>query len=269
MKKITFTGVDDSTEAKDLREILLHAPKGVEVEFGVLYSKKGEGRYPTADKGQRMVAELAAQHPDMLFAAHYCGAYARDFFQRRDCTLPPAYYGRLQLNINFQRSNLTAENWDIARYNHGRLMAKKFTNTRVIFQVNGQNKDVLEAMIGQRKLAEYGSTLSQCMDLLWDESGGRGVAANMDIAVREVARLKKLDTLSLLEGVEIGYAGGLGTQNIARVISQLEQLHLFGDTYSLDMESRVRDAQDNFSPDICKRVLDIAGAELAKHKLEI
>lgn len=262
LKKITFTGVDDTTTARDLREIPLHAPAGVEVEFGVLYSKKGEGRYPTAEGGQSMVAELATQYPTTLFAAHYCGAYARDFFHRTDCTLPPAYYGRLQLNINFRRTNMTVENWNIAERNIERLQSVN-PGTRVIFQVNGQNRDVLAGVIHNRP------RMMEWVDLLWDESGGRGVAANMDIAVVQMRRLFGNDALAMMENTEIAYAGGLGPQNIARVISQLEQLHLFGDVYSLDMESKVRDGEDNFSPDICKRVLDIAGEELARHKLEI
>lgn len=81
-------------------------------------------------------------------------------------------------------------------------------------------------------------------DLRIDRSGGRGVRGEF----------------APMPGCKVGYAGGIGPDNVVEVLDRLET---FGHTYWIDMESGVRTA-DQFDLHKVWRVLDLAAPFVAK-----
>jgi hypothetical protein len=139
---ITFTGVDDATDASDLMALADHYP----VEFGLLFSPKRQGvepRYPKLQTISWLVSELP-----LRWSAHLCGGDARDVldngFSRHDDLLP--FFTRAQINTADPKvSPSGVGNWASAR------------NLRAILQARGEFPKVAS------------------VDVLFDASGGRGI----------------------------------------------------------------------------------------------
>ena len=83
------------------------------------------------------------------------------------------------------------------------------------------------------------SPVFEGFSVLLDASGGRGIPA--------------LPVATGYRG-KIGYAGGIGPDNVIGVIKAAEAIDESGE-YWIDMETKVRDSQDHFSPDLIKEVL--------------
>jgi hypothetical protein len=83
------------------------------------------------------------------------------------------------------------------------------------------------------------SPVFEGFSVLLDASGGRGIPA--------------LPVATGYRG-KIGYAGGIGPDNVVEVIKAAEAIDESGE-YWIDMETKIRDSQDHFSPDLIKEVL--------------
>jgi hypothetical protein len=139
---ITFTGVDDATDADTLVELADDYP----VEFGLLFSPKRQGlepRYPKLETIGWLVSELP-----LRWAAHLCGADAREVIEcntsRHDSLLP-----------HFTRAQINTADPSVKPSQIGNWAAER--NVRAILQCRGEFPRIAS------------------VDVLFDASGGRGI----------------------------------------------------------------------------------------------
>jgi hypothetical protein len=229
--RVTITGADDSIVPEDLAELSAKYPF---VEWGILFSadRFGSPRYPSRD-WLKHLSNVAATEP-LALSAHLCGRFARaalaaDWAWQRAIGDLSWAFGRVQINC--------ANNPEPSI---GPMLREWPTTQRVIVQCGDKNREWVEGA------AEDGHKL----DLLYDNSGGRGVLA---------ARWPRA-----CERVLCGYAGGLGPANV------VDNLQCFaeaadGQAFWIDMESKVR-SDDNATFDLSKvrRVLSLVGPYFTK-----
>lgn len=233
---ITLTGIDNTTSLQSILDISsryqLDRPyrPGL-VEWGVLYSKsnQGVGRYPslaTIDK----IAALTQSQNSPKFALHICGRAVTEFISGTGHVSEVAdLFPRVQLN-------LCAANHDIDSIAF-RLVQKR--ERTIITQHNACNVGLWRALAGNRNHA-----------VLFDDSGGRG-------EIRQ-------SWPAPLAGVPCGYAGGLGPGTLATELPRIHQAAA-GAAYWVDMEGRLRDAQDRFDLTRAIVCLEIASRFFADH----
>lgn len=259
LRRITFTGADDATNFNDLEHLTLKYQGQVEIEWGILFSQKqGKPRYPSPYVGLNAVKLAKTAMPELRFAAHLCGAVARSFFALDGFILPlgeiAETYDRLQLNVNFDRNAVTEKDWDASYSN---VVALRLINPkiRVILQLNNANKGTVTALIlSHHPILAY-------IDLLYDQSGGRGTLLDCVAANRALTHVTTLHAFQKKEPIGHGYAGGIGPENTKRTLSWLEPLYMHPWHYDIDMESGVRDENDKFDTRKVERVLQVAVAE--------
>lgn len=230
LKYITFTGADDYTNAAEMLALSQIFPQ---VEWGILLSpgrasaKKGTSRFPS----HQWLHEtgLMSHHTNANFAGHLCGQYVRDLLagnikeigERRDDF---AIFSRYQINFHGD---------PIGGSNNLELITLLLQRTfSLIFQMDGTNESVFHY------LRSRGIQLFP----LFDQSHGEGT----------------LPTTwpDLVDGL-CGFAGGLGPDNLEEELKKLED-HVGDREIWCDMETRIRNDQDQFDLDLVKRCIDIA-----------
>lgn len=116
-------------------------------------------------------------------------------------------------------------------------------------QLNTTAQDIDYRMVNDWAVSNFVFPILQCRgpfpdvkDVLWlyDVSGGEGITPD--------------SWPEPLEHDICGYAGGLRKENILSVVNQVG---LMSTNYWLDMESGVRDAQGNFSIDMCREICEL------------
>lgn len=215
LTRATVTGADDSVRADDLLSIAERYPF---VEYGILLSNKAKGvhcspRFPSVRWINVTLPKLSER--GVKLSGHICGRWVRDILQGdwsiiRE--LPEQWYrfGRFQINTYAQhfgfRPNL---NWPL--YPGGR---------EIIWQMDGVNEYLLTD-----SLARAYKTSG-----LWDLSHGTGVLP---------------DSWPKSAGIYcmyMGYAGGLGPENVADQLREIE--NVAGDTAWIDAETKLRSDND-------------------------
>lgn len=151
-------------------------------------------------------------------AAHVCGVWASQIVEtgRSDIDDRLLAFGRIQVNTAQPIDREMMIDWA------GRLSHAAGRTIPIILQSRGAFPD------------------DPAFHWLEDRSGGRGVAPGSWPAPPS--------DLS----VTFGYAGGLGPDNVAEVLGSLP--HSAG--VWIDMESRVRDAEDRFDLKLCAKVCE-------------
>jgi len=224
---VTITGADDSIRVNDLFDLANDFPF-FEPAILVSATNFGKPRYPSRNWLYELLAKKRSCGYPRL-AMHLCGKYARlladgDRQAFSDLWWAMDYFERIQINTH----NIpTDKAVNIVELLLG--YGKEF-----IFQYDEVNHALLEMC------ASY-SINATC---LFDGSGGRGL----------------LPTIwpKPLDGIECGYAGGLGPHNLRAQIEMIEAT--VGDTpVWLDMETHVR-SNDNkqFDLDKVRQCLQIA-----------
>lgn len=224
LKHITFTGIDEHTDARWLKDISRQFPK---VEFGMLMAAeptKHPNRYPNP-KGRAANEFYDAAingNPSFCLSAHLCGSLARNAAAGDWGPIlhycPDFYvFNRCQLNIS-------------------RLSDVSCVKGIIYYSLN-------EMIIQQRDAGNCDLFLSipdkEDISVLLDGSGGKGVYAEP----------------AVLKGpYKVGYAGGLNAGNIRQYLETLLGNGDVGDFW-VDMESGVRDEDDWLCPDKVEAVL--------------
>ena len=219
---ITFTGVDDHTDLVRLAAVARTYPDFIG-EFGVLVGsaswKHPGGIFPTI----QMVEDLRDLGRILGFktALHLCGDPARnlmkDLTEDQDPKLSLDVY-RLSRGFSRVQINLHGGSW-----NPGRI------------EVNAKRVDVIMPFLGGKSVilqhrGDWDSVppiKSARVEYLFDRSEGRG-----ETDFDSWPALPKLGTLK-----RVGYAGGIGPDNIDRAAAFAERAEV---PVWLDMESRVR-----------------------------
>lgn len=224
LKKITFTGIDEKTDIDELIALSRDYPK---VEYGFL-----------AHENYQMLGNLFCS-PWMLhkmkdagltLSLHICGELAKRVFATGDWNEIIAYmqgsfslFDRIQLN-NIRKADILDKKW--------KLSIPTGISEIIIQQHSADNMSVYQHYLDNR------ADISGNFTMLLDASGGRG------------ERSEKLNTLNL---PYVGYAGGLGPDNVRDIVQQLENSENVQD-YWIDMQKHVRDENDWFSVELCRRV---------------
>lgn len=234
----TLTGADDLTPAHTLLALAKRYPF---VEWAVLASedRAGSGRYPTFAT-IRSVGALG-EPARVMTAIHLCGSLVRRFVAGDPEVMAlTAGFGRVQLNFNAQASPL-----DLITL--GRQIAA--FGRPVITQFNPANEAALSMLYG---VAWNSRTDISNHHALFDTSGGRG-------ALPGLWPLHASRWTVAAPPAVCGYAGGLGPDVIAAELPRIAKA-AGGKPFWVDMESKLRTADDRFSFEACAAVLDQVAA---------
>ncbi len=210
LDKVTITGADDTIKPGELLGISQEYPF---VEHGILFSAKHNGvaRFPS-NLWLSQLGDYAGQNK-MNICLHLCGGWVRDFVCKGVMTFAPRYAAlwaaaqRVQLNFHAEKHQM-----------HKNFVAEmKRYPKDYIFQVDGVN-DFVQAMPKDVRAFP-----------LFDLSGGAGILPR--------------NGWPKPVGDYIGYAGGLGPENLKEQIPLIAKAA--GDTrFWIDMETKVR-SEDN------------------------
>lgn len=243
LRALGFCGADDSVKPEDLIDIAKSYPL---VEFGVLFrpDKEGTPRYAT----RKWVEHLAACKPkEMLMAAHLCGSRVNDILDNKGddfvAELQKWGFGRVQINATavngVDTSNLGGSVEAVAK------LMLRFNSLEFIIQKNEETKALWQGLLDY---FDDSLILPTNMSLLVDESKGTGVLSSSWPKATDYA-------------FPIGYAGGIGPDNIDRVISEVQEA-AGGESFWIDMESSLRsretngDGTDVFDLEKCRIVIN-------------
>lgn len=242
LRYVTLTGVDENTDLNELVQLSANFPF---VEWGVLYDESLAGRhprYPSLAWIERF-ATLAADNR-LNIALHLCGSAVSRL--RKLYSGPEAYphrtpaneseFALLSLTERFGRVQLNT----VAKLDHVpalrqliQAISRSEDRTRVILQWHERHAPVCDQL---RSVDAF--------EVLVDSSGGRG---------EERTDWPTLGPLL----PRAGYAGGLGPDNLAEQLPRIAKA-AGNRSFWVDMETKLRDAQDQFNLVACAKVLAIA-----------
>lgn len=228
---VTFTGIDERTDLKRLMKLQQRYPFA---EFGVLLS------YNYAENGCRFPDPAILSDLSKLglnLSAHFCGTAAIDIIRNKRfrvyelCNNNTRIFKRCQLNLD-----ATDRFFELRRYSPMPFISE------TIFQM--VTPDLCRRFLN-------GQT-PQKVSYLIDGSGGAGIDTPIDIVKAP--------------GVHIGYAGGIGPDNVEVKLRTLLDTPSDG-RFWIDMETRVRTISDSgewFDLDKVEHVLEICEEVLNK-----
>lgn len=232
---VTLTGADNSTRIKD---VLRLCDDFAFAEFGVLVGSRTGPRFPRPG----WVADLAHQsrHRACCLSLHICGHPLRELLAGRPMDLVEWFdnesdllaFGRCQLNFHGEKLSATT-----AGYIDNAFRRLKLTNgwePQLIFQLDGVNDDLLAECVGAGIRNLTG---------LFDKSHGQGVSPD------------QWPENNWLLPV-IGYAGGLGPDNLAAEIPRI-QTAANNVPFWIDMETKLMGADGHLSIERCREALAI------------
>lgn len=242
LRALGFCGADDSVHPHLLVLLAHHYPL---VEFGVLFrpDKEGQPRYASTGWVQKLgKLVVACQSPRIMkLAAHLCGVRVNDVLKGDDAflaTLPSLGFRRVQINataVNGVDTTHLAESVPTLLE-----LVRKYPKLEFILQKNDETRPLWEGVI----LTSDG-VLPTNLSMLVDDSKGTGVAAT---------------SWPSPDGTyPLGYAGGIGPDNIVQVLRETQQAAGRGRPYWIDMESSLRsvkNGRDVFDLDKCYEVID-------------
>lgn len=230
----TLTGVDEHTDLKRLARLSRAYPFS---EWGVLFSRSrmaeedGRGRYPRMEWIEKFIEQ--AEKSKIRCALHVCGSDALDFI-RGDMTIGPLAerFGRVQINVKADGLNLAKDLDHNALERFIQMFKMGEGGGKIILQYSKSNKALCQVLR---------STMG--IEFLVDSSGGNGKSPDAWPMLRE------------FPGQRFGFAGGLGPENVAE---ELERIGIASceKPYWIDMEGKLRSAEDRFDLDACESVLD-------------
>lgn len=188
-------------------------------------------RYPGTEFGILLSAQRAgtARYPNpawidrirgrgLRLAAHVCGALAHEIVSSGRSLIDPHLHGFSRIQIN------TARPVDIDL-----LLGWRD-------RVSGFTREPLEVILQCRESFPQEDRISW----LFDRSGGRGDRPEFWPEPPGSATIRH------------GYAGGIGPETLVETLRAIPAQGGFW----IDMESRIRDTDDRFSPDLCRQVLE-------------
>lgn len=189
------------------------------IEVGILYSENTEGRvrYPLEGDIMDLLAGLKRRN-DIKVSLHVCGGKARLKLLENQIRYIHGMVDRIQINGLVSVSEINA--------------CRHIYKVPIITQHKHQNAKLLFAEIDGHHI-------------LADNSGGRGIVP------------EKWINPSLSAKKYIGYAGGLGPDNIVGELNNIAQIagNPYNSHYWIDMGTGIRDENDKFSIDKINEVI--------------
>lgn len=213
LKLVTFTGADDSVNAEEIIKVAKDYP---DTEWGILmasYQMMGGTRFPSGQWLLNQVPKMA--EAGLNLSAHFCGQPMYELFVRGNFT-----FHKLPFAKNFKRIQLNfhgLEFCDVIHKNTQSVIDTYKDQFQFIFQADGVNDHLRGS--GPHRLS------------LYDVSHGAGILPKEGWPKRE-----KEDY--------IGYAGGLGPENIKDQLALIDTAAGEYGPYWIDMETKVRSNGD-------------------------
>lgn len=209
--RVTITGADNNSSVDEMIRLSQNYDF---VEWGILFgSQTNIDRFPDERGLVNLYASLLPGN-NIKLSGHLCGKYSRQVLENNDFTFVEFLnrFERIQLNYNFGNSS---NKWLIG--NLINYVSSPRNRHNFILQWNKSN---------QKQLYPYHKDGQfNYIHLLYDSSGGRG---------KEIEYIQEP-----LNTIFTGYSGGIGPDNIDKVISAIENTG--NDKYVwIDMESKVR-----------------------------
>lgn len=255
LRALGFCGADDSVNPHLLGIYSRLYPL---VEFGVLFrpDKEGEPRYPTAGWVHRLGQVAKKAEGKMKLAAHLCGSRVNEVLAGDDSflkTLPSIGFKRVQINataVNGVDTSNLGESVNLFL-----SVVTKHPELEFILQKNAETKPLWAGLLNlDCEHSGKPGRLPKNVSMLLDESKGTGVLAS--------------SWPSPPEEYEIGYAGGIGPDNISKVLEEVLDAGN-GREIWIDMESSLRSKKndkDIFDLDKCFEVIEaVCKAKIHSH----
>lgn len=212
---ITFTGIDQRTDPDRVKDISSRYP----VEWGILFSKRNQGvvqRYPSMIEVGRFIDGIDSS---VKLSAHICGNYSNQVMTARDVADPiPWELTDLSADISglFQRTQINVADGETLvdgkdiRPDLAANWAEAIGADRAIIQCRGNFPDDTR------------------VDWLYDRSGGAGIEPETWNAGADHSQ------------AFVGYAGGIGSENVCRILEAIGKAHFPGKKFWIDMEGQIR-----------------------------
>ena len=222
LSHVTFTGWDQRTDLHELAAFCGDYPQE-RIEVAVLYSanQQDADRYPLVEKARDILrtARAAGQRT----AVHICGRAARSLLQdvEEDAAGIRVFSSAGPLISAAQRVqvNVGEEFWPDGdgRYKQAWLVARAIGRPVIV-----QSRSIG----GWPDVEHFGPGASRMVPFLFDRSAGTGAAP--------------IDWPFPRANLLVGYAGGLGPDNVADLCASIAGARIDGSRWWLDMESRIR-----------------------------
>jgi hypothetical protein len=262
LKRVTITGADEAVTPEQLGALTDKYPL---VEWAILFSKnkQGSGRYP----GPEWTSNLQAywdERDDLPLAAHICGQWTTEFVKGKFTFGEEEFdsYGRLQVNMTDDTFMALDFQKLLDTYRAGQGIELDFCPSIILQTKRAFQRHEWLALINKNLRDEYlkhyrfdddkpgpaGPEELFQFHMLYDVSGGKG---------------KQPKTWHPpAEGVQCGYAGGIGPDNVVEILKKIGDV--VGETpFWIDMETKVRDEADKFDIARVESVLEQVHTYLA------
>lgn len=234
LNHVTFTGWDRHTDLFELQTFLEDCPQQT-VEIAVLYSSRqdDDDRYPEC--GQAIEILRTSKAAGQRTAVHICGRAARELVASVDAAvdhtqivLPWEAAGIVTLADRVQ-INVTEDAWQegAEKYRRALTLSRMF-NRPIIVQSR-----VAEAWPA---VAHLGPDAERMVPILFDRSAGTGKPL---LAQPENGEPRPYPTP--VPGRLVGYAGGLGPDNVAEFMRSIYAPGGARERYWIDMETGIRE----------------------------
>ena len=196
IRVVTVTGADDSIRPEELVPIAKEYPY---VEFGILLSKKQQGkkRYPSRDWWEELY--ILWRNEKIVLSGHLCGEWVRklclgvpSFFEEFGYTWK--MFSRFQVNFH-------AEPHAVDSQKFSDLIRRYLRDKPIIFQMDGVNDAIFYALCARWGIAAFS---------LFDQSGGTG--------------LRPGEWPKQPPNQYCGYAGGLSPENLHQEIEEISRV---------------------------------------------
>ncbi len=230
IKFVTFTGVDNWTDLDELERIQQQYPYA---EFGVLAS------YHFAENGPRFPDPSVfdkLKGRNLNLSLHLCGSLAIK-----------------SANNNFEPAiELLGDNFNLFKRVQLNMHLNQVTPDKLAsLTLKGNLEQIIMQMHQPDLCREFlaAGHHNENLCYLLDSSGGAGVDTPIDIVTQQ--------------GVQVGYAGGMGVSNVWSKLKTLLK-HESDDVFWIDMETKVR-THEIFDLELVKQVLALCDVLIKQH----
>lgn len=243
ISQVFLTGLDENLSEVDFINLYEDTLKHPEVVWGVLisYGRAGkENRYPSLEWIRTLVKFIQSEGLANNFGLHICGKEAVNDFISGSGFIEEILPAFRTIQINFDHTKYDLDKFKSRIY---QLTQPAFwfdyPMPHIITQYNEVNRDLYDKIFYE----------CQYHTVLIDYSGGTGLECN------------PIELISSFPGkykVKFGYAGGIGLDNLNKVLVDIYSIRLYSDlSIWIDMESKLRDENDHFDLGRCSTILRI------------
>ena len=231
VNRITFTGLDDSTNLNEVASICKSYPF---VEWGMLASKSNQGEWNRYPQKQTIRKIINSDIPTKNLALHIQGSYLKNILK--------GYANILESDeLPYVRDNFHRAQLNFHRQGY-KFEPSLFIPALKLLKCDQTILQMDAGKFSEEILQKFGNKFN--FYPLYDASGGAGVIPNT---------WPKHNTGQNY----FGYAGGLGPDNLAEQLDAMNEVTNLEDMIWIDMESRIRTDDEWLDLDKCEECIKI------------